>query len=81
MSEKLTCLACSHQMGNIMGDRGHQPDDGLSFHSHGHYGSAVFDPMDGSYVQIAICDRCLQRGIDAGIARLSKPDPASPYAT
>ncbi len=47
---------------NICADlkiQGHQPNDGLSFHSYGHYGTTFFDPMDGSCIQIAVCDECL----------------------
>lgn len=67
-------------MQNIMGDKGHQPVDGISFHTHGHYGSSVFDPMDGSYIQIAVCDKCLQSAFDRGIVRQSAPNPKSPYS-
>jgi hypothetical protein len=59
MSEKLHCICCGSDMKNIDKD-GHQPSGGLSFISHGHYGSSYFDPMDGSYIQIAVCDVCLQ---------------------
>jgi hypothetical protein len=38
-----------------------QPYDGLAFQSQGHYGSTVFDPMDGTYLEINICDECLLR--------------------
>lgn len=59
MAGKLHCIACGAEMINIMEDRGHQPDDGLSFHTYGHYGSTFFDLLDGSFIQIAVCDRCL----------------------
>ena len=59
MTDKLNCIACGKEMLNIMEDRGHQPLEGLSFHSYGHYGTTFFDPMDGSPIQIAVCDECL----------------------
>lgn len=59
MADKLHCICCGREMLNIMEDRGHQPCDGLSFHTYGHYGSTYFDPMDGSFIQIAVCDECL----------------------
>lgn len=80
MSETLHCIACPATMQNVMGEKGHQPIDGLSFHTHGHYGSAVFDPMDGSYIQIAVCDACLTNAFERGIVRQSAPDPKSPYS-
>ena len=39
--------------------RGIQPMGGVAFLSHGHFGSSVFDPMDGSIIQIVLCDPCL----------------------
>lgn len=56
---RLICVCCACGMENIMSGRGHQPSGGMSFHSYGHYGTSFFDPMDGSYVQVAICDECL----------------------
>lgn len=37
-----------------------QPYGGTAFMSHGHYGSTAFDPMDGQYIEINLCDPCLQ---------------------
>lgn len=33
---------------------------GTAFRIYGHYGSTVFDPMDGSSLEIVICDECLE---------------------
>lgn len=60
MADELHCISCGREMFNLMEDRGHQPIGGLSFHTYGHYGSSFFDPMDGSAIQIAVCDKCLQ---------------------
>ena len=76
----LRCIACDKELTNSVPNIGHQPDNGLSFHTHGHYGSTVFDPMDGSYIQIAVCDECLTKAFERGIVRQSQPDPNSPYA-
>lgn len=35
------------------------PMGGVHFAAHGHYGSSVFDPMDGTSLDIAICDECV----------------------
>jgi hypothetical protein len=37
------------------------PIDGLHFQTRGHYGSTMFDPMDGSSLDIAICDDCIKQ--------------------
>jgi hypothetical protein len=40
------------------------PMGGLHFRTHGHYGSTIFDPMDGSYLDIAICDGCVMKNLN-----------------
>jgi hypothetical protein len=37
------------------------PMSGLHFQTYGHYGSTIFDPMDGTSLDIAICDECVLR--------------------
>lgn len=76
MSDKLQCIACGKEMLNIMEDRGHQPKDGLSFHSYGHYGTTFFDPMDGSAIQIAVCDECLVKADAKGW--IDRPEGKNP---
>ena len=39
--------------------RGLHPMDGTEFFTYGHYGSTVFDPMNGSSMHIVICNTCL----------------------
>lgn len=58
MSGKLICVRCDKELDDIST---YQPNDGLCFMSYGHYGSTVFDPLDGSYLEIVICDECLQK--------------------
>lgn len=62
--EKIICLVCDKELENwnYTDDnerKSFHPLDGLHFRSYGHYGSTVFDPMDGSSLDIAICDECL----------------------
>lgn len=38
-----------------------QPSGGLAFRTRGHYGSTFFDPMDGSGLEIAVCDECVSQ--------------------
>lgn len=69
------CIKCSKAMNNIA-DKGLQPSGGLAFSTRGHYGSTYFDPMDGTYLEIAICDECLREIEKAGyVYRSSKGLP------
>ena len=49
---------CDIEMDNLI-DKGFQPTHGLAFITYGHYGSTYFDPMNGDYLEICICDVCL----------------------
>ncbi len=59
------CIACHGHMQNL-DEEGNQPKDGLEFISYGHYGSTVFDPMNGSYLVINLCDDCLKKASAKG---------------
>lgn len=60
MSEfALPCLICDKRLRNAVSDSTNQPDEGTAFDTQGHYGSTVFDPMDGTFIEISICDECL----------------------
>lgn len=49
-------------------------EDGTYFRTHGNYGSTVFDPMDGSYLDILICNPCLaERARHAACGRDRRP--------
>ena len=59
------CIICEKETPNSdymypEGKAEFHPSDGTQFRSYGHYGSTVFDPMDGSYVDIVICNSCLE---------------------
>ena len=62
----MRCLSCSSNLKNISGKDGNQPSGGLCFSTEGHFGSAFFDPMDGSLLVINICDECLNKGASEG---------------
>ncbi len=55
-----TCASCGVELANVA-DAGFQPVGGVAFHSYGHYGSAEFDPMDGTCVEVVLCDPCFSR--------------------
>ena len=63
MSKQLCkCVKCDTILDDVLGGEPDvQPMDGLAFVTTGHYGSTVFDPMDGTYLEIVICDKCLVR--------------------
>lgn len=60
----VTCIICEKEVENMTyegGDpNGVHPMDGTAFTSYGHYGSTVFDPMDGSTITLVICNGCLK---------------------
>lgn len=62
MNEKqpIVCIACSMTLKGAPGND-FQPMGGLAFVSYGHYGTTFFDPMDGTSIEIAVCDECLQK--------------------
>lgn len=57
----LSCIVCDCSLDSCMQmeEGANQPYKGTVFTSHGQYGSTIFDPMDGSYLEINICDACL----------------------
>lgn len=58
--DSLPCFACGRELKQIDSDAPvNQPYAGTSFETHGHYGSTIYDPMDGHYLEINICDACL----------------------
>lgn len=63
----LWCIRCGQALENLMEGQGVQPGNGLAFFTYGHYGSAVFDPMDGSHLEICVCDRCLREAGEQGV--------------
>lgn len=69
MTATLHCIRCSKKMHNYAGSSSWQPNDGLAFTTLGHYGSTYFDPMDGSTLEVCVCDRCLSVLEKGGLVR------------
>lgn len=63
LTDTLSCFKCDKPLEAIFDDT-NQPLKGLCFQSRGHYGTAVFDPLDGSWIEINICDDCLREGVE-----------------
>lgn len=57
--QALPCIACGKELKNVDKTSTNQPYKGLAFTSHGHYGGTLFDPMDGQFLEVNICDQCL----------------------
>jgi hypothetical protein len=62
----LSCVRCDKELESATENwpeehEYNQPYDGTTFISHGQYGSTVWDPFDGSYIEINVCDDCLQQ--------------------
>ncbi|KAB8186889.1 hypothetical protein FH608_046210 [Nonomuraea phyllanthi] len=56
----LPCLACGKPLTSALpGACINQPSGATTFTTTGHYGSTVFDPMDGSRLDVNVCDDCL----------------------
>ena len=53
-------------MENQGGEGRNEPYAATAFVTHGHYGSTAFDPMDGTFLEINVCDPCLVRQAKAG---------------
>ena len=65
--DTINCFCCDKELQNMhYGSRLKDsyvyvhPMGGLHFQSFGHYGSTMFDPMDGTSIDIAICDECIK---------------------
>ena len=72
--QPLACVVCRQALQPVFpgheADGGYvQPDNANTFSTAGTYGSTVFDPVDGSYLEVNICDPCLASAIEAGLTR------------
>jgi hypothetical protein len=55
------CIVCDRVLKEAISDSTNQPYKATTFKTRGHYGSTFFDPMDSSYLEINVCDVCLER--------------------
>lgn len=69
----LPCFRCGKEMRRVT-DGGHelQPEHGLHFDTTGAYGTTAFDPMDGSSLNIIVCDECIVAGAREGRVMLDQ---------
>lgn len=74
----LRCIICKTQPESAFGDHvddaaARQPYGATMFTSHGHYGSTAFDPMGDMFLEINICDDCLQGENASDTVALGQP--------
>lgn len=70
----MNCIVCDKDLKNVFGKSINQPEFGLTFTTVGNYGSIVFDPMDGSYLEVNICDECLKKASKEQKVLLNVPE-------
>jgi len=74
MKPSLPCVACGAWLENWRGATENHPMRGVEFVARGHYGSAVFDPQDGSKMIANICDECLKKAKKLKRVKILSPD-------
>lgn len=81
MSQALPCICCGKQLENVDAQVTNQPFDGTQFETGGHYGSTVFDPMDGTELIVNVCDGCLTAAAGKGrvLRRVAQHDVRYDY--
>lgn len=57
--EALPCLSCGKRLFNVHDDAENQPERGIACTSYGNYGSEVYDPMNGEFLEFNLCDTCV----------------------
>lgn len=55
----IPCFVCGKPLEEVADEGVNQPHEATVFITNGHYGSTVFDPMDGTWLELNICDPCL----------------------
>lgn len=74
----LPCIVCGTELEALFAEHGidNQPNHGVCFTSQGHYGSTIFDPMDGSMVEVNVCDTCMDHAAKMErvyVTRITRP--------
>jgi len=59
----MQCIVCDKAL-KMVSKEWKLPKRGVHFYTYGHHGSAVFDPINGSVMSIAVCDDCLIKKSD-----------------
>ena len=74
----MKCIKCRKSLDEI-GEN--HPGGGIACHSHGNYGSTVFDSIFGEeYLMFFICDECLEASKEHILVKY-KDKPFQPFTT
>lgn len=60
----LNCIACNKKLETAIPPEAadhNQPYGATIFTARGQFGSTIFDPMNGTYLEINVCDDCLHK--------------------
>lgn len=62
-----SCIVCGRELREVSpGYSENQPSDGVVAIINGNYGSTVFDPFDGTHLEVNVCDPCLVKAGEKG---------------
>lgn len=75
--DPLPCAICKKELEAITPGNNHA-DDANAFRAHGQYGSTKFDPVDGSWLEVNICDECFVELGRAGLVFIGSPPARYP---
>ena len=59
MNNTLPCIVCRTELNPALDGLDNQPYAATAFNTRGHYGSTFWDPLDGTMIEINVCDPCL----------------------
>ena len=59
----MQCIICDKAL-EMVNKIWNLPKEAVNFYTYGHYGSTVFDPINGSVMNIIVCDDCLIKKSD-----------------
>jgi hypothetical protein len=71
----IPCFVCGEHLTEVGEEDINHPSGGLVLNSFGHYGTTVFDPMDGSWLELNICDECIKLNAARGRILVASPRP------
>ena len=69
----VACICCRRDLKDLGTGSPNHASDANAFISYGQYGSRLFDPMDGSYLEVNICDQCLEMAVTDCLVLRGKP--------
>lgn len=73
--DTLSCIVCKKKLESVWGFEGggNQPYAATAFSTPGYHGSTIFDPGDGHYLEINVCDECLREASQQNLVALGEP--------